>query len=240
MKILLASTALAALAHGAAFAQDSEVRQLGAHVHGEARLSVAIDPASGLALAELSGAAWNFYGFERAPETDEERETIASVNAALSEPGLIAFPERAGCTLAETEIAGSGGDHGHDHAHDGDHGHDHEADHDHGHEGHEAHASEHDHDHGHEDHEDHASEHDHAHDEHGHDHGDHDHAEHAHTDIAVSWTYQCERAEAASRFDAAGVFTALPRLESVEAEAFDGTRAAVRTLTPDDAVITLD
>ncbi|MCR9130337.1 MAG: DUF2796 domain-containing protein [Alphaproteobacteria bacterium] len=233
MKTLFASAALAALMSGAAVTQEGETRQLGAHVHGEARLSVAIDPASGLALAELSGAAWNFYGFERAPETDAERETIASVNAALSEPGLIAFPERAGCTLAQTDIAGAGGDHDHNHGHDGDHGHDHEADHDHGHADHEAHGSEHDHGHGHEDHEDHGS-------DHGHDHGGHDHAEHAHTDIAVSWTYQCERADAASRLDAAGVFTALPRLESVEAEAFDGTRAAVRTLTPDDAVITLD
>lgn len=222
MKTLIASVSAAALLSGAGLAQDEPMRQLGAHVHGEARLSVAVDPASGLALAELAGAAWNFYGFERAPETDEERDIIAAVNAALSEPDLIAFPDRAGCALAEARVEGAGGDH------------------DHGHADHEAHASEHDHDHGHEDHEDHASEHDHAHDEHGHDHGDHDHAEHAHTDLAVSWTYQCERAEAASRFDAAGVFTALPRLESVEAEAFDGTRAAVRTLTPDDAVITLD
>ena len=67
MKTLLASAALAALASGAGLAQEAETRQLGAHVHGEARLSVAIDPASGLALAELSGGAWNFCGFERAP-----------------------------------------------------------------------------------------------------------------------------------------------------------------------------
>jgi len=58
--------------------------------------------------------------------------------------------------------------------------------------------------------------------------------------VTVSWTYQCERAEAATRFDAGGVFAALPRLETINAEAFDGSRAAVRALTPQDAVITLD
>lgn len=239
MKIAFSSIAAAAVFAGSALAQDEPTRQLGAHVHGEARLSVAIDPASGLALAELSGAAWNFYGFERAPETDAERETIASVNAALSAPDLIAFPDRAGCMLAQAQIEGAGGDQSddHDHAHDEAHDHDHHDDHDGEDHGHDA---GHDHGHSHADHDTHGSEHEHGHDEHGHDHANHDHGAHAHTDIAVSWTYQCERAEAASRFDAAGVFAALPRLEAVQAEAFDGTRAAVRTLTPGAPVITLD
>lgn len=50
----------------------------------------------------------------------------------------------------------------------------------------------------------------------------------------------CERAASASRFDADGVFQTLPRLERLEVEAFDGARAAVRTLTPGDAGIALD
>jgi hypothetical protein len=63
MKTLITSAAVAALLGGAALAQEGQTRQLGAHVHGEARLSVAIDD-SGLAFAELTGAAWNFFGFE--------------------------------------------------------------------------------------------------------------------------------------------------------------------------------
>jgi len=222
MNTLFASAALAALISSAALAQESETRQLGAHVHGEARLSVAIDPASGLALAELSGAAWNFYGFEGAPQTEEQRETMAAARTTLSAEGLIAWPQRAGCALQEVSVdavmSGEGDDH--DHGHDHDHSHD--DDHDHG-----------DHAHDHHDHE--PS--DHGHDEHDHDHG---HGAHAHNDVTVSWTWMCERTAAASRFDADGVFQALPRLERLEAEAFDGTRAAVRTLTPGDAGIALD
>lgn len=222
LPVLLAGAA-ASLLTASAFAQDGEMRQLGAHVHGDARLSVAIDPESGLALAELSGAAWNFYGFEHAPRTEAERETVAAVRSSLAQEDLIAWPDRAGCTLSEVAVeaamTGSGGESDH-----GDHGDD---DHDHG-----------DHDHG-------APDHGHAHeDDHGSDHGhehDPDHgAEAGHSDVTASWTYQCDRIEAAGRFDAAGVFSALPRLERINAEAFDGTRAAVRTLTAQDAVITLD
>ena len=216
MKTLLASTAAAAaLLASAAVAQEGETRQLGAHVHGEARLSVAIDPDTGLALAELAGAAWNFYGFERAPQTEAERETVAAVRTALAQDGVIAWPDRAGCTLSEVTVdavtTGAGEDHGHDH---GDHGHE-----DHGHE---------DHDHG-----DHGHEHE---EDHSHDHG----AGAGHNDVAASWTFQCDRVAAADRFDAAGLFAALPRLERINAEAFDGGRAAVRTLTGEDAVVRLE
>ena len=222
---VLTAGAAASLLTASAFAQDGEMRQLGAHVHGEARLSVAIDPESGLALAELSGAAWNFYGFEHAPRTEAERETIAAVRSSLAREGLIVWPDRAGCTLSEVALeaamTGSGdeSDHGDDDHDRGDHDH---GDHDHG-----------DHDHGHAHDDDHGSDHGHEHDP---DHG----AEAGHSDVTASWSYQCERIGAAGRFDAAGVFSALPRLERINAEAFDGSRAAVRTLTAQDAVITLD
>jgi hypothetical protein len=188
------------------------MRQLGAHVHGAAQMSVAID-ASGLVYAELTSPAWNLYGFEAAPQSDAQRETVRAVAAALSEHGPIAFPGRAGCTLSEVQIAGGvDGEaeleaevegHGHDHDHDQT-GHDHHDDHF----------------------------------DHDHDHADHD--DHAHQDVTVSWTYQCERAEAADRFDAAGLFAALPRLETLQAEAFDGRRAAVRMLTPGAAAFRLE
>lgn len=222
MKILFTSAALGALACGAALSQDGEIRQLGAHVHGEARLSVAIDP-SGLALAELTGAAWNFYGFEAAPLTEAQRQTMDEVRSALSAEGLIAWPQRAGCDLEEITVNAmlSGGadevNHDHDHGHGDEHG---DA------------YDEHDHAPSHHDHQ--ASEHESG--RHGH---DDEAAAHAHNDVTVSWTWRCARVEAADRFDAAALFDALPRLEQIEAEAFDGRRAAVGTLSPDAAGLRL-
>lgn len=185
-----------------------ESRQLGAHVHGEARLSVALD-ASGLAYAELSSPAWNLYGFEGAPQTAEQRDHAAQINARLSRSDLIAWPARADCALMQAKIEG-------------------------GVEGGEVRADAAPPETGHDDH-----------DDRGHDHGDHSHDHHdeagaGHNDVIVSWSYQCERIQSVGRFDAAALFQALPRLETLDAEAFDGRRAAVRTLSPEDAVITLD
>ena len=224
MKPVLSAVALAALISAAAAGQDDGPRQLGAHVHGQARLSVAMDP-SGLVYAELVSPAWNLYGFEGATQTEAQRETVQAVAAALNAGALITFPGRAGCTLIEHRL-GEGEDDAlsgdgeapdaHDHNdHDA---HDHDS-HDHGAHGHDAH------DHG-------------DHDEHGH--GDHSHDGHGHADVTVSWTYQCARAQAADRFEVQGLFDALPRLERVEAEAFDGRRAAVRTLTPGAAGLVLE
>lgn len=213
MKTLTLAVITAASLSAVAAAQDSPVRQLGAHVHGEASLSVALD-ASGLVYAELDGAAWNFYGFERAPASDAERDTIRAVRLAVSQEAMIVFPERAGCTLSEVSVDATlttlGGDHAHDHDHGADHAHD--DDHDHGHDHGETQAPD----------------------------ASGDSYEDDHGNVTVAWTYQCARAAAADQFDAAALFEALPRLERIEAEAFDGRRAAVRTLTPGDAAMRLD
>jgi hypothetical protein len=234
MKTLITSAAVAALLGGAALAQEGQTRQLGAHVHGEARLSVAIDD-SGLAFAELTGAAWNFFGFEAEAQTEEQHEAIRSVSAALSDTAPITWPDRAGCELVETSVESmmmesststtvhhhedEPGDHHAGHAHD-DHAHDHEA-----------HGAEHGHD---------AVDHENGHDQHDHGHEHHASETHAHHDVTASWTWRCERAQAADRFNAEGVFQALPRLERIDVEAFDGSRAAVRTLTPGDGAVRLN
>jgi len=233
------SLTAAALALGSSLAtSEDELRQLGAHVHGAAQLAVAADPDSGEVLAELTSAAWNIYGFERAPANADERAMIAAANDALTR-GLLVFP-RALCSLSGVEISGSGpagraqDDH-RDHDHDHHHGHDHHGEPPPagGHEG-EMHAG-----HGQNGEPDerrgHHDEHEHGpHEDHGHAHDDHGRSahEHAHSDLLVSWTYHCERPRGLEQVDLNPLFSAFPRLESVDTQFFDGSRAAARALTP--------
>jgi hypothetical protein len=218
---LLSGAAMALVLCGAAaLADDAPMRQLGAHVHGAAALDAAVDANSGAALVVLSGAAYNFFGFERAAASDEERAAIDAAYAAFDR-APVAFPEQAGCTLATVNVEGVTGDHGHG----GDDGHDHAHgdDHDHGHDGHEHDG----HDHG-----------------HGHDHGDdHAHDESAEdryagvSDLAISWTFVCETPARATQLDASGLFAAFDRLESLQASFVGDGAASAATLTPGNAVI---
>ncbi|XBQ17631.1 MAG: DUF2796 domain-containing protein [Oceanicaulis sp.] len=215
------STALPALA------QDADgMRQLGAHVHGAAELLVAVNP-DGTAVAELSGAAWNFFGFEGAIQTEAQRRTVADARARLTAGGLVTFSERAGCTLTDTVIMGApeAGEAAHDPDHDG-HGHGHDRAHDHDHEhGHDHDES--DHDHGH----DHAHEHgEHDHDHADHDHGDHDHG--AHNDVVVNWTFACDAPERIGHVDASGLFEGFGGLERLEIQYLDTRTATAGQLTP--------
>lgn len=233
---LMSCAALALVLTGAAALGDEpSMRQLGAHVHGAAELDVAVDAASGAALVVLSGAAYNFFGFERAPASDEERAAIDAAYAAF-ERAPVAFPPAAGCTLATVEIEGVRGGHGHsqghNHGHNHDHDHDHGDDHDHDHDGH---------DHGHDHSDDHGHGHDHA-DGHSHDH-DHDggHGDDARyegaSDLVISWGFTCENAARATQLDASGVFEAFGRIERLQASFASGARAGARALTASSAVI---
>jgi len=247
MRALLLTSGLisASLLTAPALAQDGELRQLGAHVHGVAQLAVAAD-ASGAVLAELSSPAYNLYGFERAPQNDAERQQIRDAATALASADLITFSSRAGCTLTDTQITGgpddrpdAEGHEDHDHEHDS-HGHDHDAhahethDHDdaHGHEDHEAHDHEHDHtDHEHEGH---------SHDDHSH--GDHDHAEyaHGHSDVVVSWSFTCSTPASITEVNLAGLFEAFAAFETVQTQFFDGDRATASDLTARNTIIRIN
>lgn len=231
---LMSCAALALVMSGAAaLGDEAPMRQLGAHVHGAAELDVAVDAGSGAALVVLSGAAYNFLGFERAPASDEERAAIDAAYAAF-ELAPVAFPAAAGCTLATVDIEAKRG--GHDRSHRHDHGGDHDHDgHDHGHQ--HGHGHDHSDDHGHSD------EHDHGHSD-GHDHGHSD--EHGHgdderyagaSDLVISWGFTCENAARATQLDASGVFEAFDRIERLQASFASGNRAAARALTASSAVI---
>jgi hypothetical protein len=223
---LMSCAALALVMSGAAaLGDEAPMRQLGAHVHGAAELDVAVDAGSGAALVVLSGAAYNFFGFERAPASDEERAAIDAAYAAF-ELAPVAFPAAAGCTLATVDIeakrGGHGHSHGHNHGHNHDHGHDHGDDHDHDHDGH---------DHGHQ----HGHGHDHSHsDDHGH--GDDERYAGA-SDLVISWGFACENAARATQLDASGVFETFGRIERLQASFASGNRAGARALTASSAVI---
>ncbi|MCP2669663.1 DUF2796 domain-containing protein [Maricaulaceae bacterium EIL42A08] len=225
-RLLLASLTLSAAP--AALAQDA-MTQLGAHVHGESALSIGLDPVGGDLVIEMSGPAYNLYGFERAPASEAETALVASVQASLSQAGLFTLSERAGCSFVSAEISDGEDDHhehgDHEHHDHEEHGHDHDS-HDHG-DHHGDHGHEHDHD-GHADHDD-------------HEHADeHDHDEHSHSDIRVTWSYACETPVALTRIDAAPLFAALTSLERLDTQFFDGERAAAAELSRSRTNLVID
>lgn len=232
MPRLAVLTALLAGFAAPAYAQEEAgMRQLGAHVHGGAEMIMAADP-DGLVVAELSGALWNFYGFEGAAGHDQA-DAVSAVNARLAEPDLVSISEAAGCALVETALVGApaisdeSGRPAHD---DHDHGHDHDED--------DGHA---------EDHARHDEDHDHGdHDHHGHDHGEEGHVhgeaspDNAHGDLVVNWSFQCDRPERIESLDLGGLFAAFDRLEHVEAQYLDAERAAAGRLTPASPALRLN
>ncbi len=241
---LMSCAALAlVMSGGAALGDEAPMRQLGAHVHGAAELDVAVDAASGAALVVLSGAAYNFFGFERAPASDEERAAIDAAYEAF-ERAPVAFPAAAGCTLDTVEVEAVRGGHGHSHGHSHGHDHGHDHDHDHGDDGHDHHGGDHhghgeDYDHGHGHGHGHDHDHDHGHGHgHGHDHGHGDDERYAGaSDLVISWSFTCETAARATQLDASGLFAAFERMERLQASFAGGARAGARTLTASSAVI---
>ncbi len=75
----------------------------GAHEHGVAHLSVAIEGSE--VLIELSTPLDNLVGFEHAPATAAQHAALADAEARLGQGAeLFRLPEAAGCGLAETVL----------------------------------------------------------------------------------------------------------------------------------------
>lgn len=110
---------------------DAVVREAGAHIHGLAQLALALD---GQTLSiELESPLYNLLGFEHAPETDAQKETVKAAQESLSDPSsLFRFNAGAACTPDATEpVALMSGETDEDHHdHDADHSHDDDHDHD--------------------------------------------------------------------------------------------------------------
>lgn len=187
-----------------------------AHEHGAARLDIA--RSGGTLELQLDGAAFNFVGFERAPESAKE---IARVDAAKARLGdgsaLYALPSAAACVagtprlqaelppLASAPVQGQElADHDHDHAHD--------------------HAE-------------------HAHDEHQH--GDHDHAEPGHDDAHAghsNWRsyhrFDCANPQALNALSLS-LFAHFPELQHIDYQLVTDTTQTGGRLTPADHEIAL-
>lgn len=129
--VLLPCAALAHDDHAHDKHDHEETRQLGAHVHGEGVLLIAVEGREVAMTLQAPGA--DIVGFEHAAKTDADRAALDAAKARLSEPlSLFVLPAAAGCAVSsvevEYEVEGAAEDdhdhdHGHDHAHD-DHAHD--------------------------------------------------------------------------------------------------------------------
>jgi len=90
--------------------------QHGAHVHGVASLSIAVEDNVLEVLFESPGV--NLLGFEHQAKTDKELEIISSVSAQLSEPTELFTFSGAEClpVSTEVELTGAVGESEHNHA----------------------------------------------------------------------------------------------------------------------------
>ena len=185
----------------------ADVRGLGAHVHGDAALSVVLE--GGALVVELETPLYNLLGFETAPQTADAREAVAAAERALGAPGeLFAFDAEAGCVAdpvaAEAHRlfgAGAAGQHegaAHedDHNDDGHHG-----------DGH--------HDPDHQDDDDH----------------DHTDGDATHSDLRIRYGFTCERPGALTRVEAT-LFEDFPRMTSLDGVFLGPDAQASFSLTP--------
>ncbi|MNZ25363.1 hypothetical protein D3C78_425290 [compost metagenome] len=104
---------------------EHEHGSLGAHEHGVARLSAALD--GKMLELELESPAMNLVGFEHAASSDADKHKVAVTRAQLEKPlELFAIPAEAGCKVVSQELESplfEEAEHHHEHA--GDHEHEH-------------------------------------------------------------------------------------------------------------------
>jgi len=102
---------------------DDKARQLGAHVHGEGVLLIAVEGREVAMTLRAPGA--DIVGFEHAARTDADRAALQAAMATLAEPlSLFVMPAAAGCAVSEVEVeyeVEGAGDDDHDHGHDDGH-----------------------------------------------------------------------------------------------------------------------
>jgi hypothetical protein len=101
MRPLVTFLATGVLVASAAHAQER--RELGAHVHGESTLDIAVEGES-VSLA-LEAPAMDIVGFEHEATTGDQKAAIARSREMLSDPlSLFAFPPGAGCTAVDAQV----------------------------------------------------------------------------------------------------------------------------------------
>lgn len=133
---LFALMVVAGMTHVSA---EEEHRQHHAHEHGAAKLMIAVE--GDQLQIELDTPGFNLFGFEHAPQTQEEKDLVASVRAQLAQGstlfvGLSAMScqQTAWSMTMEDEHEDHDEDHHADHDDDEVHDTDHDEEHDHDHE----------------------------------------------------------------------------------------------------------
>lgn len=97
-------------------APDEPQRQLGAHAHGQGKLSIAFEKKS--VEIELEAPANDIVGFEHAAKTPEQKATIAKARATLAKPvSVFKLPDAAACKLTSAKVKLVGGGAAHSHSH---------------------------------------------------------------------------------------------------------------------------
>ena len=87
---------------------DEPQRQLGAHVHGAGKLSIAIEKR--VVEIELEAPGSDIVGFEHAAATTDQKQAVARARATLAKPlTLIKLPEAAACKLISAKVKLVGG-----------------------------------------------------------------------------------------------------------------------------------
>ena len=89
----------------ASAAQAHDVRQLGAHVHGQATIDLALD--QGVLELALQAPGIGILDFERPPANAAERASLARATAVLKSGSWVTLPTAAHCRLASSDASAS-------------------------------------------------------------------------------------------------------------------------------------
>ena len=92
----------------ASAAQAHDVRQLGAHVHGQATIDLALD--QGVLELALQAPGIGILDFERPPANAAERASLARATAVLKSGSWVTLPTAAHCRLASSDASAEGFD----------------------------------------------------------------------------------------------------------------------------------
>lgn len=102
--VLLLALAAGDVSAGDGHAHEQGLRGHGAHIHGIARLNLALD--GDQMHVELNSPAANVLGFEHAPSSDADHAALDQAFAALKDGAhLFGFNSDAGCTMEDVKIA---------------------------------------------------------------------------------------------------------------------------------------
>ncbi|MDO6525705.1 DUF2796 domain-containing protein [Motilimonas sp. 1_MG-2023] len=218
-------------------ADDHEHRAHGSHEHGAANIDLVLE-GNELAFDWMSPAA-NLLGFEHQAKNDEQKQKLAEVASLLAQPKhILVLPDAAGCKVTEHNIDSElftmnlSPEKHNDKHHDDEH-------HDSEHHDDEHHDSEH-HDDEHHDGEHHDGEH---HDSEHHDGEHHDDKHHedehqdAHSDVTVSYHFECANPDEISSLSFS-LFDHFSLTEKVQIQGIINSQQMAKTLTPKDHSLT--